>query len=157
MRHAFLLLPPINSVTNQRKETNSQIKATQTKMDALPKELPHPSQDQALPIISDIHNTLHRGPKALFHSLEPFFDPTNPQTHNFTDSLFWPEMAWESRRTPKNLGGPWKGKSFCHSPQGSMRLGGKNELAPRAWENHVLLSLGGLKVPTHIKDTTAPQ
>lgn len=77
------LLPPINSVTNQRKETNFQIKATQTKMDAPPKELPHLSQDQALLIISDIHHTLQIGPKVLFHSLEPFFDPTNPQTHIF--------------------------------------------------------------------------
>ena len=75
------ILPPINSVTNQRKETKSQIKATQTKMDAPPKELPHPSQDQALLIISDIHDTPHIGPKALFHSLEPFFDLTNLQTH----------------------------------------------------------------------------
>lgn len=51
-------------------------------MDAPPKELPHPSQDQAL-LISDIHHTLHIGPKALFYLLRVFFDPTNPRTHIF--------------------------------------------------------------------------
>ena len=54
-------------------------------------------QDQVLSIISDTHQTLHIGPIASFHFLDPLFGPTHLQEEAHSS---WQTCLLIARRQP---------------------------------------------------------